>query len=260
MPAIELPTITRDRQLQRLVDTYAATEAASALRRAAGRESAVVASQALKAIAADDVDGFIDAVTAPEFLDLVPLWIRELRELASRKPESGACTVATALKLWLWTMKHFRVGDAVRAELAQVLSPLLAARAFALDSAKDGQTQRDLSFVYAAHTAAAAGATCAELVFGYRRHLSWDAAGCAACYGADELDELEGFIPGIASGARTEIDVIESNGSHPKKAGPCVKFDGLDEFLRLRRRLDGCLTGARVAKDRAAAAIGGSAR
>ena len=260
MPAIELPTITRERQLHRLVDTYAATEAATALRKASTHEHAVVAAQALKAIAADDVDGFVDAVTAPEFVGLVPLWIRELRELASKKPETGACTVATALKLWLWTMKHFRAGDAVRAELAQALSPLLAARAFALESAKDGQTQRDLSFVYAAHTAAAAGATCAELVFGYRRHLIWDAEGCAACYDADELDELEGFIPGIASGARTEIDVIESNGSHPKKAGPCAKFDGLDEFLRLRRRLDGCLTGARVAKDRAAAALGGSAR
>jgi len=260
MPAIELPTITRDRQLHRLVDTYAATEAATALRRAAAHEKSIVASQALKAIAADDVDGFIDAVTAPEFLSLLPLWIRELREVASAKPETGACTVATALKLWLWSMKHFRAGDVVRGELAQALWPLVAARAFVLESAKEPQTARDLSFVYAAHAAASAGATCAELVFGYRRHLTWDAEGCAACYGADELDELEGFIPGIASGARTEIDIIESNGSHPKKAGPCVKFDGLDEFMRLRRRLDGCLTGARIAKDRAAAAIGGSAR
>lgn len=260
MPAIEVPSVTRDRQLHRLVDTYAATEAASAVRKAAGHEKTVVAAQALRAIAADDVDGFVDAVTAPELLEVVPLWIRELRELASKKPETGACTVATALKLWLWTMKHFRANDAVRAELAQALSPLLSARAFALDSAKDGETQRDLSFVYAAHVAASTGATCAELVFGYRRHLAWDAEGCAACYGADELDELECFIPGIASGARSEIDIIESNGSHPKKAGPCVKFDGLDEFLRLRRRLDGCLTGARVAKDRAAAAIGGSGR
>ena len=260
MPAIELPTITHDRQLHRLVDTYAATEAASALRKAVARETSVVASQALKAIAADDLDGFIDAVTAPEFLALVPSWIREMREVASAKPETGACTLGTALKLWLWTMKHFRAGDVVRAELAQALWPLIAARAFVLESAKSDQAERDLSFVYAAHVSALAGTTCAELVFGYRRHLVWDAEGCAACYGADELDELEGFIPGIASGARTEIDVIESNGSHPKKAGPCVKFDGLDEFLRLRRRLDGCLTGARVAKDRAAAAIGGSAR
>jgi len=65
MPAIEFPSITRERQLQRLVDTYAATEAATALRKAAARENTVVASQALKAIEADDIDGFIDAVTAP---------------------------------------------------------------------------------------------------------------------------------------------------------------------------------------------------
>ena len=41
----------------------------------------------------------------------------------------------------------------------------------------------------------------------------------------------------------------------PLKAGPCVKFTGLEEFVRLRAKLDGCLTGARLAKDRAAEAL-----
>ena len=49
--------------------------------------------------------------------------------------------------------------------------------------------------------------------------------------------------------------MIERDGTHPAKAGPCVRFDGLEPFMRLRAKLDGCLTGARLAKDRAAEAL-----
>ena len=55
--------------------------------------------------------------------------------------------------------------------------------------------------------------------------------------------------------ARAYSDVLEEGGSHPLKAGPCVKFDGLETFTRLRSKLDGCLTGCRLAKDRAAEAL-----
>ena len=34
-----------------------------------------------------------------------------------------------------------------------------------------------------------------------------------------------------------------------------MKFAGLEQFVRLRARLDGCLTGSRLAKDRAAEAL-----
>jgi hypothetical protein len=34
-----------------------------------------------------------------------------------------------------------------------------------------------------------------------------------------------------------------------------VRFEGLDQFARLRVRLDGCLTGSQLAKDRAAEAL-----
>ena len=34
-----------------------------------------------------------------------------------------------------------------------------------------------------------------------------------------------------------------------------MKFTGLEAFVRLRAKLDGCLTGARLAKDRAAEAL-----
>ena len=34
-----------------------------------------------------------------------------------------------------------------------------------------------------------------------------------------------------------------------------MRFDGLETFVRLRAKLDGCLTGCRLAKDRAAEAL-----
>jgi hypothetical protein len=123
--------------------------------------------------------------------------------------------------------------------------------------ADESHSRFDLCHVYAAHASVSAGATCAGLVFGYRCHLTWDAEGCATCYSSDDLDDLEAVIPGIASGARATIDIIEADGSHPAKRGPCARFDGVEPFVRLRERQDGCLSGARIAKERAAAAIAG---
>ena len=34
-----------------------------------------------------------------------------------------------------------------------------------------------------------------------------------------------------------------------------MRLDGLDQFTRLRVRMDGCLTGSQLAKDRAAEAL-----
>ena len=58
--------------------------------------------------------------------------------------------------------------------------------------------------------------------------------------------------PASASVPASLGDVLEADGSHANKAGPCVRFAGLYEFMRRRSKLDGCLTGARLAKDRAA--------
>jgi hypothetical protein len=99
------------------------------------------------------------------------------------------------------------------------------------------------------------GRIAADLVHGYNRHPAWDAEGCAACYGEADLAELEQLIPGIESTAGAYDDVIALDGTHKPKAGPCVRFKGLDDFVRLRGKLDGCLTGSRVARDRAAEAL-----
>jgi hypothetical protein len=48
------------------------------------------------------------------------------------------------------------------------------------------------------------------------------------------------------------VDVLAEDGSHPSKAGPCAGCAGSSEFLRLQNKLTGCLSGFRLAKDRAA--------
>lgn len=254
----------RDRQLFRLIDLRAARAAAGALHASAtgANDPVLTAVDEIIGTANDAArDRLRDAIASPKFAPVLRGWMRELREIASAWPDSGACTIATALKLWAWTLDHFRSSnDAAKAidDLAESLGPLVAARCLIADVVQDASELRlDLAHVYAAQAAALAGATCAELVYGYRHHLVWDAAGCGSCYASDDLDELEAFMPGIASGARTSIDIIESDGSHPAKRGPCARFDGVDAFVKLRNRLDACLSGSRIAKDRAAAAVAG---
>jgi hypothetical protein len=113
----------------------------------------------------------------------------------------------------------------------------------------------DLCHVQCARAAGETGRICAELVYGFNRHPAWDEASRQACYCAEELQSLEGLIPGIDGAARACSDVSELGEAHPAKAGPCVKFAGYQAFMRWRVKLDGCLTGSRLAKDRAADAL-----
>jgi alkylation response protein AidB-like acyl-CoA dehydrogenase len=219
------------------------------------------------------------------FLAQYQQWIAEMIRIASQRPGTGACTLATAMRLWLWTLNHVQAAtdadgaklyhksrQSVTFPLADALCWLLAARQFILDlieleekgpanPALAGSLPgfvnffTDLCHVQSARAAGEVGRICAELVYGYNRHPAWDQANCDACYSADELESLEGIIPGIAGSARACADVTEASESHPLKAGPCVKFTGVEPFVRLRAKLDGCLTGARLAKDRAAEAL-----
>jgi alkylation response protein AidB-like acyl-CoA dehydrogenase len=219
------------------------------------------------------------------FLAQFRSWIDACRRLASDRPGTGACTLASAMELWLWTLLHVqRAVDADGAKLyhktrqgvtfplADALCWLLAARQLVLDVTElavqgpanpalaEGLTgtlafYTDLCHVQCARAAGEVGRICAELVYGYRPHAAWTDASCRACYGAQELDTLEGLIPGIASSARAQADVIEAGQARPAKAGPCAGFAGTEAFARLRLRLDACLTGARLAKDRAADAL-----
>jgi alkylation response protein AidB-like acyl-CoA dehydrogenase len=221
----------------------------------------------------------------PLFLTQFEQWIQDMRQVASERPGTGACTLATAMKLWLWTLTHLQsTKDADGAKLyhksrqgvtfplADALCWLLATRQQILDvleletkgSADPALAAGlpgtvnfliDLCRVHSARAAGEVGRICAELVFGYSAHPAWNDESCHACYCAEDLDSLEGIIPGIASAARSVSDVTETGDPHAAKAGPCAGAAGLEPFVRLRAKLDICLTGAGLAKDRAAEAL-----
>ncbi|HTU03797.1 MAG TPA: acyl-CoA dehydrogenase family protein, partial [Candidatus Sulfotelmatobacter sp.] len=201
-------------------------------------------------------------MTSELFLAQWATWIAGMREIARRKPGTGACTLATAMELWRWSLLHLQ--KAVDAEggklyhgnrqgvtfpLADALGWLLASHYQILDvlelEAKGPENPSlaeglrgtvgfltDLCHVQAARSAGEVGRICAELVYGYNRHPAWDGDGCEAA-GAGC-----GYVP-----------------EGTLKAGPCVTGKGLEAFAALRLRLDACLTGARLAKDRAAEAL-----
>jgi len=219
------------------------------------------------------------------FLAQFEQWIREMRGIGARRPGTGACTLASAMTLWLWTMHYLqKASDAdgqklyksarqgVTFPLADALCWLLAARCQILDvlelQARSADSPElhdaapgfirfftDLCHVQTAHAAGEVGRITAELVYGYNRHPSWDDVCAAGCCTAQEVDDLDTLIPGYAATARTYADVIEVDGSHAPKAGPCARTPGLQTYQSLRGRMDGCLTGARLAKDRAAESL-----
>ncbi len=184
-------------------------------------------------------------MTNPVFLRQLDDWIDGLHKIDGDKPGLGACTLATAMKLWRWTLDHLRenkdadgkplfrdnrqgvtfpMGDAVSwlvASHCQMLDVLelesKGAERPELAESLPGTVQffTDLCRVQAARAAGEVGRICAELVFGYQRHPSGQ-----DCDADDQIP-------------------------------------GLEAFQELRRRLDGSLTEARLAKDRAARALTG---
>jgi len=221
-------------------------------------------------------------MTNPVFLAQFRGWIREMRTISSEHPGTGACALATAMTMWLWTLNHLQhskdadggklyqsARQGVTFPLADALCWLIAARCQILDVLRlerDGSADAsvaegllglvnflsDLCHVHSVRASGEAARISAELVFGYKRHPAWDQEGTRGCWHEDELEALEGFMPGINS---FRFDVMGQDGSHPNKAGPCVKCTGESAFLSLHAKLAGCLTGSRLAKDRAADAI-----
>ncbi len=221
-------------------------------------------------------------MTSDVFLAEMRVWVDEMRQIAATRPLTGACTLASAMRMWLWTLEHLqKATDAagnklyhgqrqgVTFPLADALCWLLASRHQILDvleleqrgatdlAVADGlvgtvRFLSDLCHVQAAQAAGEVSRICAELVFGYNEHPMWDKRGCSACFSTAELDELEETMPGIAAIA---IDVVSADGRHPMKAGPCASCAGAGEFLRLQNNLCSCLSGSRLAKDRAAETV-----
>jgi alkylation response protein AidB-like acyl-CoA dehydrogenase len=220
-------------------------------------------------------------MTSEVFLAQFRTWIHEMRRLAAAEPGTGACTVASAMHLWLWTLEHLQhAKDAngqkmyqsnrqgVTFPMADALCWLLASRAQIQDverlreeglaTGQEGMAGTvnfltDLCHIQAARAAGEVARICSELVFGYLRHPSWEGASeCSTCFKESELQQIESIIPG-ASGFTSEY--FMEDGEHATKAGPCVKAAGLGDFTKLRSKLDGCLSGALLAKDRAAESL-----
>lgn len=180
------------------------------------------------------------------FLGHFRVWIADLRAIAALKPDLGACTLANAMDLWLWSLAHLQTAkDASGAKLfsgnrhgvvfplVDALCWLLASRQQILDvleleakgpanpivaEALGGLVNfySDLAAVQAASAAGESARICAELVYGYNATDSCSADGCC-CQGS-------------AAAA-------------------------LEPFAKLRLRVDACLAGSRLAKDRAADAL-----
>ena len=218
-------------------------------------------------------------MTNEAFLAQFRTWIHSMRQIAGTHPGTGACTLASAMEMWQWTLNYLqKTTDAagnrlyqaqrqgVTFALADALCWLLASRCQILDvlelEARGGedavaaeglagtvQFLSDLCHTQAAQASGEVSRICTELVFGYHRHPAWDEEGCGHCFTSIELEELEATMPGITAFA---TDVVGADGSHPQKAGPCAGCAGASEFQRMHTKLAMCLSGSRLAKDRAA--------
>ena len=142
-------------------------------------------------------------MTSEVFLAQFRAWLKDMRRIASTHPGTGACTIASAMQLWLWTLNYLQKStdpdggklyhgqrQGVTFALADALCWLLASRCQILDLleldakgpadpvAAEGLegTVQFLSDLCHTQSAAAAGEVsriCAELVFGYCPHPSW---------------------------------------------------------------------------------------
>jgi alkylation response protein AidB-like acyl-CoA dehydrogenase len=190
-------------------------------------------------------------MTSEVFLAVFRSWIVELRRIGAGRPDTGACTVATAMELWSWTLAYLQKNtDALGAKLyhgnrqgvtfplADALCWLLASRLQILDvlelAAKGPANPvvaeglaglvnffTDLCAAQAASAAGESARLCAELVYGYNA--------LPAC-----TDE------NCTCGQAGETGVVAA---------------ALEPFVRLRAKLDASLSGSRLAKDRAAEAL-----
>src|ERR1035437_713452 len=166
-----------------------------------------------------------------------------MRRIASDRPGTGACTLASAMQMWQWTLNHLQKAtdpdgnklyhgqrQGVTFPLADALCWLLASRCQILDVleleargpddpvASEGlagtvQFLSDLCHTQAAQAAGEVSRICAELVFGYSPHPAWADEAHKGCFLAGELEFYEETMPGISCMA---IDVLTGDGSHPQ--------------------------------------------
>jgi alkylation response protein AidB-like acyl-CoA dehydrogenase len=192
-------------------------------------------------------------MTTEVFLAQFRAWTTEMRRIASSRPGTGACTLASAMRCGSGpstTCKrptdpsggklYHGQRQGVTFALADALCWLVASRAQILDVleleaarpedpvASEGlegtvQFLSDLCHTQAAAAAGEVSRICAELVFGYNCHPSWDEEEHRSCFLASELDEYEEAMPGIRPWPSM---CWPPTAQHPQKAGPCAGCAG----------------------------------
>ena len=218
------------------------------------------------------------------FLAQFQQWISEMRQLASERPGTGACTLGHGHEtLALDAATPAKRNDAdgpklyheqrqgVTFPMADALCWLLAARcqhARSSSSSKQRRPRTRRSPTGCRASCSSSRDLCARAVgarrrrsrphlrravFGYNRHPQWQ--DCKACFHAEHVAHLEQTMPGIEGFAMAIGEVVERDGSHAPKAGPCVRFSGFEVFEVKRQRLDGCMVESHLAKDRAAKSL-----
>lgn len=176
-------------------------------------------------------------MTHEVFLAIFATWIDDLRAIAGRKPDLGAGTLANAMELWLWTLRHLQASkDALGAKLLSgnrhgVVFPLVDALCWLLAS------HRQILDVLELEEKGSASPLVAEGLTGLVNFLS-DLCAVQAASAAGES-------------ARIAAELV--HGFHaPANGAPAA---GNEEFAARRARVDMSLAGSRLAKDRAADAL-----
>ena len=155
------------------------------------------------------------------------------------------------MQLWLWTLNHVQTAtdadgaklyhktrQGVTFPLADALCWLLAARQFILDVVEleakgaanpaagrglgrhGGVSSPTSATCNAPAPPAKSAASAPKSSMATTAIPAWDETSCHACYCAEELDALEGMIPGIDGSARAYSDVAEAGEAHPLQGRP----------------------------------------
>lgn len=190
-------------------------------------------------------------MTNEVFLALYRNWITELREIASRKPELGACNLANAMELWLWTLEHLQTSkDANGAKLYSanrhgVAFPMVDALCWLLGS------RHQILDLLELEAKGPANPTVAEGLAGYVNFFS----DLAATQAASAAGEVSRICAELVYGFNAVCAQDKGTCSCQQDSGNGLPSGVIEAFTKLRLRVDVSLAGSHLAKDRAAEAL-----
>ncbi len=176
-------------------------------------------------------------MTSPVFLEQLKGWREDLSALGKKRPDTGALLTASGLELWLWTYRHLQT--AVDADGAKLYH-----------SNRQGVT------------------------FSLADSLCWLLASRCQIKDVMELEYMGPGSPTVAEGLAgtvaflmdlCHVQAARAAGESSRICAELVfgynrpedggKGGALEDFLSLRRNIDTCLAGSRLAKDRAGEAL-----